>query len=98
MSEQQRTKSNLEYSDQEKSLSSESESSWNEIVNNRKQKISLDCPDYAKTNTNRGSQKRYFIVSIAIAYTYVYVFKNPKKKNVQHWSLEINHAIQCTEL
>ena len=64
-------------------------------VSNRKQKISLDCPDYAKTNTwyrhknkspsppksepNRGSQKRYFIVSIAIAYTYVYVFKNKIK-------------------
>ena len=59
-------------------------------VSNRKQKISLDCPDYAKTNTwyrhknkspsppksepNRGSQKRYFIVSIAIiAYTHMHM-------------------------
>ena len=65
-------------------------------VSNRKQKISLDCPDYAKTNTwyrhknkspsppksepNRGSQKRYFIVSIANSlHTYAYVFKNKNK-------------------
>ena len=74
-------------------------------VSNRKQKISLDCPDYAKTNTwyrhknkspsppksepNRGSQKRYFIVSIAIiAYTHMHWRQTGLKSGGAEWEFE----------